>query len=789
MKKTIFSALIMLSLFTITVQAVHSSGVSVTAADTVKMKENLFYTRTSTDRIQKEGSIDYADGEVLVCFKDQPSLDTARARAAGYHAVLTGFIGGSGLSQWYFGSDLTYSELQDMICFISKDPDVASVGLNYVSPFTANSGTQEGITLTEMSSYNQKAEQAMHIGEARDLFLETIRADMPDDFVNVGVYDILFPDKDYDDLKFVPCPDACAGSETLVNRIKQAETDEDKNDLRHGTHVAGIIGALCGNGIGIDGVYPLAYDQRTGEHHLYTISSSVSTLDFCASLDWLLEQNVKVINISIGYPPEEVGNKKGKEEFENMVRSDAEIVANYLEGKLKSGKDFLIVSAAGNEFGYHPIWKLDSKYSNPFNAIEESEHPDIYDRIIVIGSCDTTGQLASYSNRGDRMDIMAVGTDIYSIVPDQADPMIMSGTSMAAPYVTGTAAMAWTLAPEWSGDQLKYVLLMYSNNTKGNDLFFNALYVVKKAVNTKKAHGTPSGESEKNDKKDNHADDSPLILLASFPELLDKYGAMSTDVLEGNEDRGTSELAGILNYHLEDFDLDGKRELLLTRFECTDAFTCFMDIYEVKNGQVVLADSVSVPIPGIAEEMGKYGSTAAGFIFQSDGKWRLGVESYQAFNGTKIAVNIFKYDGSSISFVRGAGYEEWGEGSVFIKEAERPSLNSMDAGWETIEKYDIEANNWAALSDEEQQRLISSYRRILLDAGLNLENDIRFYSAPREGIWENYDKGNAAWYAGKFCQKASQVYGVTEGFTSLWRIASWSSETGVLLLERDDEEK
>jgi len=228
----------------------------------------------------------------------------------------------------------------------------------------------------------------------------------------------------------------------------------------------------------------------------------------------------------------------------------------------------------------------------------------------------------------------------------------------------------------------------------------------------------------------------------------------------------------------------------VTRFECTNGLTCFMDIYEVEKGNraLALADSLSLQIPGIADEMGNYGSTAAGFIFQSDGKWYMGVESYQAFDGSKIAVNVFTYDGSTIDFVRGAGYEEWGEGSIFIKDTGKPSLNSLDAGWDTVKVYDIEANDWGAPTDEEFQRLISSYSGILREAGLILKNDSRFYSVPEKGILDSYDRGEVTWYAGKYQQKSTAVYGTTEKFTPLWRIASWQSENGVLFLERENEE-
>lgn len=128
---------------------------------------------------------------------------------------------------------------------------------------------------------------------------------------------------------------------------------------------------------------------------------------------------------------------------------------------------------------------LESKYTSLVCAIDPKKHHDVYNRIIVVGSFgfhDTiveegTGQIyftelstASSSNLGTRVDILAPGENIFSTTyyadaDDKAQGVkkgdkyqYMGGTSMAAPHVSGVAAMVWTANNHLTGEEVKQII-------------------------------------------------------------------------------------------------------------------------------------------------------------------------------------------------------------------------------------------------------------------------------------------------------------------------------------------
>lgn len=127
---------------------------------------------------------------------------------------------------------------------------------------------------------------------------------------------------------------------------------------------------------------------------------------------------------------------------------------------------------------------VDSIYTIPA-TINKEKYPDLYNRIIVVGSFgfhDTiveegTGQIyfteqstASSSNLGTRVDILAPGENIFSTTyyadaDDKAQGVkkgdkyqYMGGTSMAAPHVSGVAAMVWTANNQLTGEEVKQII-------------------------------------------------------------------------------------------------------------------------------------------------------------------------------------------------------------------------------------------------------------------------------------------------------------------------------------------
>ncbi|MCD7826919.1 MAG: S8 family serine peptidase [Clostridiales bacterium] len=267
-------------------------------------------------------------------------------------------------------------------------------------------------------------------------------------------------------------------------------TDEYLSSINHGTHVAGIIGAEQNNNFGIDGMC------STAEIYSYNgINNSISY--WIASLCRMIHyENVKAINVSMGCNTFLIISASMGDEFAlNYYDNICGVFEAVLEKLIDSGDEFVIVQAAGNSayssqykvffecFGYGDKKILscldllglldtktgvaDAKYVFYFSNIENEK---VRERIIVVGSVNNYGEYSIFSNTGEAVDIAAPGEEIYSSVTYNSFEL-MSGTSMAAPFVTGTAAMLFALDDTLTGAEVKEILTSTYSATVSVDEF------------------------------------------------------------------------------------------------------------------------------------------------------------------------------------------------------------------------------------------------------------------------------------------------------------------------------
>lgn len=177
------------------------------------------------------------------------------------------------------------------------------------------------------------------------------------------------------------------------------------DDNGHGTHVAGIVGARA-DGQGVVGVAP--------ECRLYAAkvldargSGSMSTV--VAALQWCIKANVQVANCSFS-----VSSHPGA------------VVENAFIAAQRAG--VLVVAAAGNSGASR-------------DGSSTVSYPAAFPSCISVGAVDSARNLAWFSSRGPRVDVVAPGVDVTSCAPRGAYATC-SGTSMAAPHVSGALALA-----------------------------------------------------------------------------------------------------------------------------------------------------------------------------------------------------------------------------------------------------------------------------------------------------------------------------------------------------------
>lgn len=208
-------------------------------------------------------------------------------------------------------------------------------------------------------------------------------------------------------------------------------------DASHGTHVAGIIAADRVNGIGIKGVA----DQARILAVRTVPDGDERDKDVANAIFYAVDQGAKVINMSFGK-----AYTKDKQIVDSAVRYAME-------------KDVLLVHASGNESQNNDEMP---NYPNRHYADSLSENGEMADAWIEVGATGwkiDKNLVADFSNYGKKsVDVFAPGVDIYSTYPD-GKYKEEQGTSMAAPVVSGVAALIRSYYPSLTAAQVKEVIL------------------------------------------------------------------------------------------------------------------------------------------------------------------------------------------------------------------------------------------------------------------------------------------------------------------------------------------
>ena len=186
----------------------------------------------------------------------------------------------------------------------------------------------------------------------------------------------------------------------------------------HGTHVAGTIGAVGNNFVGIPGIcWNIKLAALKIGSGVFSLGAAIQSIDFAN------KYRIPVLNNSWG----------GRTYSPSLKYA----ISDY---------DGLFVTAAGN-------------YGTNNDYIPD--YPSSYDcdNIISVAASDPRDQLASFSNYGAKsVDIAAPGTDILSL-ESQGDYTYKNGTSMAAPHVAGAAALLKAYMPHLNTPQIKNIIL------------------------------------------------------------------------------------------------------------------------------------------------------------------------------------------------------------------------------------------------------------------------------------------------------------------------------------------
>lgn len=213
-------------------------------------------------------------------------------------------------------------------------------------------------------------------------------------------------------------------------------TSDDPNN--HGTYVAGIIGAVGDNIIGVTGVnWNISIVPLQVFDNWLTPSKYIESAIDYATASYEGNDRIKIINLSMGSDSYKYGIERSISEYPG-----------------------LLICAAGNE----GINTDEYKYYPGYHGADLPTNNNVLENIIVVGAINrynSRGQidLVFSSNYGENsVDIYAPGIDVYT-TSDINQYSSVSGTSYATPYVTGVAALLLSIKPDLTTDQLKACIL------------------------------------------------------------------------------------------------------------------------------------------------------------------------------------------------------------------------------------------------------------------------------------------------------------------------------------------
>ena len=458
---------------------------------------DLVYHEPAAENIVMQGGFGYVNNELLVTLNSADSLPALKEYLAGVGGEVVGEIPLTADYQIMLSGTYSREELEALTEQVKSLPYVERSSLNYAfeledasNQYYPDDKKWDDWDTTGGNNWNMKAIDAPGAWVYRNQMGP----------VNVGVIDGMFYTY-HEDLKNV-FQEMPLGNVTDMGE-ERYNGGGNWTDQDHATHVSGIIGAEFNNRKGVCGVAPNVKLYGVDAYSNIVMKYSNDGTSYVSDSYWMQiamvylvgEKHCQVINLS-----QEQGYFATKA-MDDWNKNMASFIKRLHD---KSKNEFVICKAAGND-------AKDAR-KGILSGIEDSE---VESMIIVVGSAAVSGKhsyfgckhdgyrVASHSNRGSRVDVLAPGGDnestkfpdaqIYSTIPGGYG--YLYGTSMAAPHVAGVAAMIFGIDPSFTAKEVKDIIVSTATGSYGSVKeqypLLNARMAVEKAIKlrNKKAKG------------------------------------------------------------------------------------------------------------------------------------------------------------------------------------------------------------------------------------------------------------------------------------------------------------
>lgn len=199
--------------------------------------------------------------------------------------------------------------------------------------------------------------------------------------------------------------------------INLLEAGDPTDDNGHGTHVTGILAAMDNE----EGVIGAAPEARLYIVKLFDHTGFGRIVDIVRALQWCMDEELQVVNMSFGTDLEESP-------------------ALRMAVRVAEDRGMVLVAAAGNDGHTGPV-----------------DFPGRYPEVLAVTASNRRDRCGAFSSRGRGVDLIAPGARILSTAPG-GSYRVMTGTSMAAPHVSGAAALLLALEPGLTPEQVRQCL-------------------------------------------------------------------------------------------------------------------------------------------------------------------------------------------------------------------------------------------------------------------------------------------------------------------------------------------